>query len=186
MFKLFREKPHQHAANSIYAAIVAQARRPQFYADLGVPDTLDGRFDLLVMHAFLFFYRLKGEADSAPKCAQLVFDAMFADLDQNLREMGVGDMSIGKKVRKMGSAFYGRTKAYDGGLQSFESDPELLADAVRRNVFSEGETGNAASLLAAYMADCVEALRRQSVDDILDGRLVFPEAAFEERRKRHS
>ncbi len=176
MFKLFRENVEQQAADSIYAAIVAQARRPEFYIDAGVPDTLDGRFDVLVIHAFLFFHRLKGEGDAAQKCGQLVFDAMFADLEQNLREMGVGDMSIGKKVRKMGSAFYGATKAYDEGLAHHPTQPEVLTDALRRNVFAEAVANDGASRLADYMTRCAESLSQQNIDVLLSGNVAFPEA----------
>lgn len=178
MFKRHRENKVQVAADSLYAAIVAQARQPGFYRDLGVPDTLDGRFDLLVMHAFLLFHRLKGEGETARNCAQLVFDTMFSDLDQNLREMGVGDMSIGKKVRKMGAAFYGRTNAYNEGLMSYQADPEPLTEAIRRNIFPEAEDGGASAVLAGYMTRCVEALEQQDVAQMLAGRITFPEAAF--------
>lgn len=179
MFKLFREKPGQRAADSVYAAIVAQARHPEFYRTLGVPDTLDGRFDLLVIHAFLFFHRLKGEGEAARSHGQLVFDAMFADMDQNLREMGVGDMSIGKKVRKMGSAFYGGTEAYDKGVDSYSADPAVLEEAVRRNVFSEDEAGAKAGQLARYMITCTEMLQGQETDLLLSGQVEFPPAVFD-------
>ena len=179
MFRLFREKAGQREADSVYAAIVAQARHPEFYRTLGVPDTLDGRFDLLVVHAFLFFRRLKGEGEGAARHGQLVFDAMFADLDQNLREMGVGDMSIGKKVRKMGSAFYGGTEAYDKGVDQYEADPTVLAEAVRRNVFSDDAAGEKARQLARYMIECTEMLQAQETDVLLRGQVAFPSVEFD-------
>ena len=138
MIKLWsRNTAKKQVADAIYAAIVAQARRPSFYRDAGVPDSLDGRFDVLVIHAFLFLRRLKREGETAAEVGQLVFDAMFADLDQNLREMGVGDLGIAKRVRKMASAFYGRTAAYDEALDGYSEDPQPLELAVKRNMFPE-------------------------------------------------
>ena len=104
-----------------------------------MPDTLDGRFEMLVMHAFLYFRRMKSEGAGVRKLTQLVFDTMFQDLDQNLRELGVGDMSIGKKVRKMGAAFYGRTEAYDEAMSRNGEDPGSLASAIERNIFADQE-----------------------------------------------
>lgn len=179
MFKLFRRNTDQRAADSVYVAIVAQARHPEFYRTLGVPDTLDGRFDLLVIHAFLFFHRMKGEGEAAQRHTQLVFDAMFSDIDHNLREMGVGDMSIGKKVRKMGSAFYGGTEVYDDGVTQYESDPSVLTEAVRRNVFSDETATRKSAQLADYMIKCAKALREQDTDALLKGNLSFPDATFE-------
>ncbi len=178
MIKFFRNDTAQHAADTIYAEIVAQTRRPEFYEQVAVPDTLDGRFDLLVMHAFLFFYRLKDEKDTAGHLGQLVFDTMFADLDQNLREMGVGDMSIGKKVRKMGSAFYGRTKVYDDAMGRYDAEPDILIDAVRRNVFADVPGEDNAPRLAEYMARCSRSLRQQELGDLLKGRVLFPEPSL--------
>ncbi len=179
MFKLFRDDADQRAADSVYAAIVAQARHPEFYRTLGVPDTLDGRFDLLVIHAFLFFHRLKGEGDTAQMHGQKVFDAMFADIDQNLREMGVGDMSIGKKVRKMGAVFYGGTEVYDDGIAQYDTDPAILAEAVRRNVFSEDAASGKAMQLAQYMMVCTKMLGAQKTDVLLSGQLSFPPVNFQ-------
>lgn len=176
IFTRRRQTAARSTADSIYAAIVAQARRPEFYQAAGVPDTIDGRFDLLVMHAFAFFHRLKGESPEAREMSQLVFDAMFADLDQNLREMGVGDMSIGKKVRKMGAAFYGRARAYDAGLERFAAEPEELRDAIRRNVYSGHDHQAGPDLLAGYLNRCVAHLADQKTEDLLAGRISFPAA----------
>src|SRR6202042_1273633 len=102
-----------------YNICVAQARSPEFYSVLGVPDTVDGRFDLLVLHVALVMRKLGPEAD----IKQQLFDLMFADMDQSLREMGVGDMSIGKRIKPMIAAFYGRAQAYERAL--VEGDEEL-------------------------------------------------------------
>ncbi|MGI9414516.1 MAG: ubiquinol-cytochrome C chaperone family protein [Hyphomicrobiales bacterium] len=179
MIKLWsRNASQQQAADTIYAAIVAQARHPGFYRDAHVPDSIDGRFDLLVLHAFLFLRRLKGEGEAAGELGQLVFDTMFADLDQNLREMGVGDLGIAKRVRKMASAFYGRTAAYDEALDGYGADPEALEGAVKRNMFPESDEAPGAGPVAAYMAECDRALAAQETARLLEGTVSFPEPAF--------
>lgn len=170
-----RKSRDQDAADTIYGSIVAQARQPEFYVEAGVPDTLDGRFELLVMHAFLYFHRMKPEGEGVRRLTQLVFDTMFQDLDHNLREMGVGDMSIGKKVRKMGGAFYGRTEAYDQALSVYEDRPVELVSAIERNVFAEQGNPDGAQMLARYMSDSTQRLSDQNTDDLLAGIIEFPE-----------
>lgn len=174
MIRFFRTDAPQHAAEMAYAKIVAQARRPDFYEGFGVADTLDGRFDVLVLHAFLFFRRLKGADGRAAEFSQLVFDTMFSDLDHSLREMGVGDMSIGKKVRKMGDAFYGRTKAYDAAMDAHGARPADLVEAIRRNIFPDGPHTDGAERLADYMMRCEAHLAKQETGRLLQGDLDFP------------
>ena len=117
----------------LYGAAVAAAREPYCYAAQGVPDTLDGRFDLIGLHAFLLIHRLRFLPDPGPALAQAVFDAMFSDMDKALREMGVGDLSVGRRVRTMWEAFHGRARAYEAGLQS--TDPAALPAALARNIW---------------------------------------------------
>ena len=132
MPRLFRKDTHQDTAHSLYVLLVEQARRPEFYRDLGVPDTLDGRFDMIALHAYLVMRRLKGAGDVGPALAQAVFDIMFGDFDQSLREMGVGDLGVGKRIKIMAAAFYGRVAAYDEGLSGGRA---RLMEAVSRNLF---------------------------------------------------
>jgi cytochrome b pre-mRNA-processing protein 3 len=119
------------SAAMLYARAVEQARRPEFYSGLGVPDTLDGRFEMIALHVFLLLHRLKQSGEAAA-LAQALFDVMFQDMDQNLREIGVGDLSVGKRVKTMAKALYGRCAAYEAGL--VEGDASLAA-ALRRNLF---------------------------------------------------
>src|SRR5579885_2019728 len=100
------------AAAALYRAVVAQARAPAFYVAYGVPDTLDGRFDLIALHMFLVLHRLKSDTD-ASTVSQALFDIMFDDMDRSLREMGVGDLGVGRRVRAMAEALYGRMAAYE-------------------------------------------------------------------------
>ena len=116
------------AIADLYNACVLQARQPEFYSAFGVPDTVDGRFDLLLLHVFMLMHRLDHEADAK----QELFDLMFADMDRSLREMGVGDMSISRKIKPMISAFYGRGQAYQRAL---DADDTTLAATLRRNLY---------------------------------------------------
>lgn len=131
---LFRRRPFEREAFSLYTAAVAAAREPEWYAALGVPDTLDGRFDMISLFAFLVVDRARSDQDPrGPGLAQAVFDAMFADMDHNLREMGVGDLSVGKRVKVMWEAFNGRARVYAAAVES--PDPKALAEALGRNVW---------------------------------------------------
>jgi cytochrome b pre-mRNA-processing protein 3 len=105
---LRRANRHERAGFALYGVAVAAARERYLYEALGVPDTLDGRFDLISLYAFLLIHRLRGLPDPGAALAQAVFDAMFSDMDMNLRELGVGDLSVGKRVRAMWEAFHGR------------------------------------------------------------------------------
>lgn len=133
IFGLFRGRKWAESARSVYQALVEQSRQPTFYTDLGVPDTVDGRFDMICVHAFLVIRRLQAEPGDGPELAQGVFDAMFRDMDRNLREMGVGDLSVGKHVKGMAKAYYGRAAAYEAGLAA--EDASVLDAALRRNLY---------------------------------------------------
>jgi cytochrome b pre-mRNA-processing protein 3 len=133
-----RPDPARQTAEQLYAALVAQARRPEFYAQLGVPDTLDGRFELLALHTFLALRRLKSKADAAD-IRQALVEVFVDDMDASLREMGAGDLGIGRRVKAMAQALYGRIAAYESGLAGSE---QALIGALRRNLFgTAGEPG---------------------------------------------
>jgi cytochrome b pre-mRNA-processing protein 3 len=144
-----RPDPARKEAEAIYAAVVAQARRPEFYADLGVPDTLDGRFELLALHTFLILRRLKTRGESAV-ASQALVDLFIEDMDSSLRELGAGDLGVGRKVQAMAQALYGRIAAYDAGLAG---SGEALEAALRRNLYGTArEPGPEARTLAALAA----------------------------------
>ena len=157
----------------IYKAIVDQARRPQFYESFDVPDTIDGRFDLIVLHAGLYLPRLKSVRANGKVLAQAAFDQMFANFEHNLRELGVGDMSMPKKVKGMLAAFYGRASAYDVAIK--EGDVSALRAALQRNVY-RGAAVEQTKLdaLATYVRATSEALRAASDDDIVSGAFAWP------------
>jgi cytochrome b pre-mRNA-processing protein 3 len=150
--------------------LVEQARRPPFYATLGVPDTVDGRFEMIALHMFLVLHRLKNES-VADGFSQALFDTMFADMDRSLREMGVSDLSVGRHVKAMAQGLYGRMAAYEAGLAG--SDDAALADALRRNVYGTLVTPPDAGPLAGYIRANVAALGAQRLDELLAGRPRF-------------
>jgi cytochrome b pre-mRNA-processing protein 3 len=176
LFGLFRSKAHERRGFELYGQAVQAARQPYFYADLAVPDSLDGRFDVVGLYVALLIRRLHRDADPrGAKLAQAVFDAMFADMDTNLREMGVGDMSISRRVKNMWEAFHGRAQAYEAPLQA--ADAAGLATALARNVWRGALPDDDARpvRLAAIALETDAALAAQPIDALLAGRARFPE-----------
>lgn len=149
MRSLFKKDRQNGAAEDIYRIIVERAREPHFYAELDVPDTVDGRFELVALHSFLVLRRLKPGAGGKGDIGQALFDVMFEDMDLSLREMGAGDMGVGKRVKAMVQAFYGRVASYEAGLSA---DDETLTEALTRNVYGTTEAAPASvSKLAEYV-----------------------------------
>ncbi len=174
LFGLFRRKTRD-AEHKVYCQIVAQARQPVFYSRFGVPDTIDGRFDMIIVHAVLLFRRLRGEGKAVGRFAQNVFDLFFHDMDASLRELGVTDVRVPKKIKVMGEAFYGRADAYMPAIEG--GDVDALAQALRRNVFPDAEGEVADRALAAYMIAAASEMDGQQVDRILAGEVAFPDPA---------
>ncbi len=142
--------------------MVARARSPAFYATYGVPDTLDGRFELIALHAFLVLHRLRGAAGTE-RFAQALFDTMFVDMDRGLREMGTGDLSVGKQVKLMATGFYGRIQAYQDGL---DAGGDLIGTV------EAPEAGDLA-WFAAYLRAQAAALAACPPSEIVSGRIAF-------------
>lgn len=170
---LRRHAKHERAAFLLYGSAVAAARDPYLYATLGVPDTLDGRFDAIVLHVYLVVRRLDVEPEPGPALAQAVFDAMFLDMDINLREMGVGDLSVGKRNRAMWEAFHGRSAAYAAAWQ----DPAALQAALTRNIWrgAAPPPGSAAALVRLAHAQA-QRLAGQPLAAMLQGQITFAPA----------
>lgn len=147
--RLFRQRPAQTAARNLYAGVVVQARSPGLYADLGAPDTVEGRFELYTLHVMLLLDRLRGQGEAAQETSQALFDAYVQALDDALREMGVGDLAVGKKMRKLGEAFYGRAKSYETAFAALPDQAPLTA-LLERTVYAEADAGRAPEL-AAYV-----------------------------------
>ncbi len=174
--RLFRRSPHKDEALALYGAAVRQARQPAFYADCGVPDSVDGRFDLIVVHVFLVIRSLTRAGEAGERTGQTLLEIMFDDMDQNLREMGVGDLSVGKKVKVMARAFYGRSKAYTEALEPV-AEVSALEAALGRNIYGR-ETPRAGQIaaLAGYVRAADAALAAQPAEAVLAGRISFPAA----------
>ena len=169
---LSRRNRHERAGFTLYGAAVAAARTPWLYENLAVPDTLDGRFDLVGVYVFLVIDRLGREPEPGPALAQAVFDAMFLDMDVNLREMGVGDLAVGRRVRAMWEAFHGRAKAYGDALRS--DDPAELHAALARNVWRGKPPGDAeVALLARLVRAQAAHLAGQGLAALTAGQVAF-------------
>jgi cytochrome b pre-mRNA-processing protein 3 len=172
IFPLFRRSSRQDTISTLYGTIVAQARLPCFYREYGVPDTVNGRFDLLVLHLAIALDRL-GEVELRPM-GQALFDRFCEDMDDNLREIGVGDLSVPKEMQRIGEAFYGRAQAYRSALAS-DGDEALVA-ALAKNVYGGAAPEPAAPVrLAAYIREAVRGLGAQQPADLLAGKLRMPD-----------
>ena len=169
--RLFAPRPAAISGRRLYAAAVAQARQPAFYQRMAAPDTPEGRFELYTLHVVLLLHRLKGQGPRAAETGQALFDAYVRGLDDALREMGVGDLSVGKKMRKLGEAFYGRAKAYDGALDEGPG-AEALAALIGRTL-----EGADAAALAGYASEAGRALADQPLDHVLEGEVAWPQIA---------
>jgi cytochrome b pre-mRNA-processing protein 3 len=173
MFPLFRRDARHDTISSLYGTIVAQARLPCFYREYGVPDTLNGRFDLLVLHLATILDRL--EQDPALReLGQALFDRFCEDMDHNLREIGIGDLSVPKEMRRIGEAFYGRAQAYREALAA--PGEAALAEALNRNIYGGAPPTAAAPMrLAVYVREAVREAGSQKSGDISAGKLRLPD-----------
>jgi cytochrome b pre-mRNA-processing protein 3 len=165
-----RARQHRNIA-ALYGAIVAQARLPAFYRAYEVPDTVEGRFELIVLHLVLFLNRL-GRDGVASSIGQQLFDVFCRDLDDNLREMGVGDLAVPRKMRHFGEAFYGRQAAYRSALTA--ADQQALEKALARNIFGIAGADDRAARLARYTRALAEQLETQAEDIVIGGKAVLP------------
>jgi cytochrome b pre-mRNA-processing protein 3 len=163
MFKnLFNRKPN--SAKPLYEAIVAAARQPHFYTSLGVADTVEGRFDLLILHLYLVLTRIKSEL---PDMTQKLIDTFCEDMDGNLREMGVGDLGVGKRVRRMAEALTGRLHAYENA-----TDLDTLVVALQRNVY-QGLENQHIKTLALWVMAARASLKLQDTAMLVKGQVKF-------------
>ena len=176
--RLFAPPPHLGAGRALYAAAALQARVPDFYRDLGVADTVEGRFEVYSLHVALVLLRLKGQGQIAAAVAQHLFDAYVRSLDDALREMGVSDVTVGKKMRKLGEAFYGRLRAYEQAIEQLP-DAAPLGVLLQRTAF-EGQAGGHAEALAGYVSRAAAALEAQPLGPLLAGQVAWPAAVMEE------
>lgn len=174
-----RDADPRTPAERLYGETVRQARSAGFYGEGRVPDTVEGRFEALCLHGFLVLHRLKADGEKGRALAQRFFDAMFADMDRNLREIGIGDLAVGKRIKLLAENFYGRIKSYEEGL----SDDRALESALARNLLIETAAARAATgapsvppfarVVAAYIRREVAALAGQGSHALAEGRIAF-------------
>ena len=163
--RLFKPRPSRIAGGALYAAAASQARETGFYTDLRVPDTREGRFELYTLHVILLVGRLKGQGEVAAETSQALFDAYIRGLDDAFRELGVGDLSVGKKMKKLGEAFYGRLRAYEQAAGRAELEA-LIARTI--------DSGADATGLARYVTSARDHLAAQPLEDVLAGTVSWP------------
>jgi cytochrome b pre-mRNA-processing protein 3 len=166
-------RPNQLITDALYGEIVASARQPTFYSDWGVPDTPLGRFEMLAVHMFLFLDRAKGIA-ALGDIAQDMTDEFFKDVEHSLRELGIGDLGVPKRMKKLAKMFYGRAEAYREALAA--RDTAALTAALARNIGPGRDIWPEAAHIAAYVEQSSALLATQSEEELLSGRVVFPSA----------
>ena len=170
ILSLFRRNTATQPVYAVYSAIVAQSRQPRFYADWQVPDTVTGRFDMISLHMALLFRRLRAESGPQKQFSQAVFDLFFKDMDRSLREMGVTDLGVPKKIQKMGNIFFGLLAALNAAMDS--KDVAAVEQVLSRNIF-EDSTGPHVRALADYLFAEDEVLSTQSPEQITAGTIDF-------------
>ena len=165
--------PARHpAADATYIALVAQARKPFFYDALGVPDTLDGRFEMIVVHMFLLQHRLLRETGQVA-FARALGESFFDDMDRSIRELGVADSGVSKRIKRMGEAYNGRLQVYEHGLQ----EPDAMRAALSRNLYGTVSEGDVAQLDAMrhYIDDEIAKLDAATIETIVGGHYAWEE-----------
>lgn len=177
LFGLSRS-PNEQIVDSLYEQIVAAARQPRFYADWQVPDTPTGRFEMLSLHMFLFLRRSRTGNEALAAIAQETVDTFFTEIDHSLRELGISDTGVPRRMKKLARMFYGRTQSYTEALEA--DDESAMAEALARNVVPADAAWTGAAELAAYVFAADRALARQSDEAIVAGSISFAAPATAE------
>ena len=176
MLNWIRErKERRELAARLLEAVIGQARHPAFYAAYGVPDTMLGRYEMVCLHAYLVLRRLKRVGGQGPRVAQTLHDLIFDDFDIALREVGVGDMGIGKRIKKLARNLHGRISAYERGLAAGDAE---LAAALGRNLYASASPGAAeVAAMIAYLRRARLAIDDCAAEDLRAARPAFPDPA---------
>jgi cytochrome b pre-mRNA-processing protein 3 len=175
IFGLFRKLPHEETVARLHAAIVAQSRRPAFFLPpCAAPDTFEGRFEILTLNSGLVLRRLSMLPQPGPEIAQALSNAIFSHFDDALREVGVSDVGVPKKMKKLAGAFMGRVAAYGQALEEGDTAEKNLkiAAALKRNVL---EGRGEADALSAYAIAAEAKLAETSLETFLRGEAPFPD-----------
>lgn len=166
----FQSKKNRWAVDRLHRSIQDQALRPDFYYDGGARDNFSGRFEMTSLHAALMFRRLRTTGAAGKALSQDVFDALFDGFDEALRDIGTGDLSVGKKIRKMGEAFYGRAKAYDEAMAPGAPELDLPHSLMRNLGLSETETDR----FTRYVRLTEDTLKRHTDEQLMQGEVNWP------------
>ncbi|MET1027491.1 MAG: ubiquinol-cytochrome C chaperone family protein [Dongiaceae bacterium] len=173
--RFLKDEQLDTAAAALYGAIATQARQPSFYLAYEVPDNVDGRFEMVALHAYLVFRRLKGQSAAIDRLMQATYDVMFREMDLALRELGAADLGVGKRIKHMAESLNGRIQSYDKGVAA-EDDRLTLIAALRRNLYGTVEPGAATvDRMARYLEATIGAFDGQRTEDIAGGLLTFPD-----------
>ncbi|WP_295812760.1 ubiquinol-cytochrome C chaperone family protein [uncultured Nitratireductor sp.] len=174
----FGQRSRRAIIDGLYERIVASSRQPVFYSRWNVPDTPLGRFEMIALHMILFLRRVRGEDGAAIRdMAQEVTDVFFRDVEHAIRELGIGDLGVPKRIKKLARMFYGRAAAYGEAIDA--GDVEALAVAMRRNIRPDEEGWPDAQPLARYALAAAAALDVQPVENLIAGEISFPDAERE-------
>jgi len=173
LFKnFFSRRQEKRQAYGLYTSLVKQARQAEFYTDLDVEDSIEGRFDMILLHLFLVDDRLAVEGDICVSFRRSLQEAMVSDMDRSFRELGVGDMSVGKEMKKVGSAWLGRQSAYQSACAE-GAEAGLLSDAILKNLYNDTKTDKA-DVMAKYMRAVQNLLASVPVTSVKEGKFAFP------------
>ena len=178
IFGLFRKRDARLApVNALFSRVAEASRQPELFLRGGIPDSFEGRFESLALHAFLVLRRLRELPAPAGELAQDFVDACFAYLELGFRNAGISDIAVPKRMKKIGQSFFGRVEAYENALASV--DPDMLGEALRRNA----SPGEGAALLAAYVREVQASLATRDLDALLTTPNLFP--VFSEVERSH-
>jgi len=167
-----QRRARQLVVEALYEEIVAAARRPRFYSEWQVPDTPLGRFEMISLHVFLVLHRLRGQSGAVADIAQELTDYFFREVDHSLRELGIGDLGVPKRMKKLARMFYGRASVYGQAVDA--GDEAELADALRRNITPDRAVWKESAALAAYVMEAHRVLSGMGNEEFLAGKLAFP------------
>lgn len=174
LFRRKKENPNPKIVARLYSSLIAAGRQPALYADWGVPDTPIGRYEAIGLHLILFLHRTRGASPALEQMSQDVLDEFFLELDHSVRELGVGDAGVPKRMKKLGKMFYGRMGPYWKAIDA--KDSEALEAALGRNITPEDAQALSKKALASYMLISADHLAAIADDQLLRGEISFPEA----------
>ncbi len=178
---IFQSPYSNNAATGLYVTIIQQSRLPIFYQEFEVADTIDGRFDMVALHTYMVLRTLRRDPEETKELSQAVFDIMFADMDQNLRELSIGDTGVGKRMTKMVEGFYGRMAAYDLTLNMKDEDQKTaeMQKVVLRNIYRKTlMSDESVSEMSTYIIQQMQDLEQQDLSVIIEGNISFTSPSY--------